>query len=269
MDSAYSARFSRWWFGTTTSATTYQDDMAVIARATNGFGYRADNHTGTAATATWVASLGNSLSASGIIGRNGDTDMFAFWSGGGAAAFGVRYPVGATRGNLIPMTTSGSSVTGTLPRGVVFVTVSGIGGYASVGQYTLQGTMASTAGYRTTGPRVISAPRSVETYASQTIIRVAFDKPMSVDSLTPANFTLIAPSGRRLRPLSVSVASGAHGGRYFVIRVALREVGAYRLVIGSGVTDTFGNRLDQNGDGIQGDVFSLSIRKKRFNPNDF
>src|SRR5438128_7953 len=44
MGNSYSAPLSRWWSGTTDiSATTIQDDLAVIANSTNGFGYRADD----------------------------------------------------------------------------------------------------------------------------------------------------------------------------------------------------------------------------------
>lgn len=36
MGNSYSASRSLWWYGLTTSSTTYQDDMAVIASSTNG-----------------------------------------------------------------------------------------------------------------------------------------------------------------------------------------------------------------------------------------
>jgi len=278
MGNPASALFSRWWYGpNSVSATTLQDDMAVLAGATNGFGYRADDHGDSAATATWIGAPGNSVKASGIIERNGDTDVFAFWSGGGSANFQLNQPLGANlgarlefrdaSGTLISMTTFGTDAWGTLPKGVIFVTVSGIGGYGNVGQYSLEGTMASTEGYTTTGPRVISPTEPVETYDSATIIRLAFDKPMAVGSLIPANFTLITPSGVRLQPVSVTMASGANGGRCFLIRVSLPEVGTYRLVMGPGVTDAVGNHLDQNGDGIQGDAFSLTITRKHFDPD--
>jgi hypothetical protein len=96
---------------------------------------------------------------------------------------------------------------------------------------------------------------------------LAFDKPMAVGTLNPANFTLISPSGSVLHPFSITVIAGTHGGRYFLIRMSLPEVGSYRLVMGSGVTDLFGNHLDQNGDGIQGDPFSLTIIRKHFDPD--
>src|SRR5262249_14965366 len=61
------AQYSRWWYGTTTSATTFQDDMAVLASTTNGFGYRADDHAGTAAAATWLDTAPSVSTTNGLI----------------------------------------------------------------------------------------------------------------------------------------------------------------------------------------------------------
>ena len=55
-----------------------QDDMAILAGATNGFGYRADDRGDTNATATALASTGNIWTGTGIVGTNTDVDMFSF-----------------------------------------------------------------------------------------------------------------------------------------------------------------------------------------------
>ena len=55
-----------------------QDDMAILAGATNGFGYRADDRGDTNATATALASTGNIWTGTGIVGTNADIDMFSF-----------------------------------------------------------------------------------------------------------------------------------------------------------------------------------------------
>ncbi len=67
-----------WYNGTSTSATTYQDDMAILAGSTNGFGYRADDHGNTIATADPLAFDGAAYSGSGIIGTNIDVDVWSF-----------------------------------------------------------------------------------------------------------------------------------------------------------------------------------------------
>ena len=44
MGMAYSSTRGVWWYGPSGSSTHFQDDMAVIAGTTNGFGYRFDDH---------------------------------------------------------------------------------------------------------------------------------------------------------------------------------------------------------------------------------
>jgi hypothetical protein len=69
-----------WWHGTTTSASTIQDDLNVISGSANGFGFRTDDHGGTTATATALAPLGTglvSISRSGVIAQMTDVDMFS------------------------------------------------------------------------------------------------------------------------------------------------------------------------------------------------
>src|SRR5262249_61622782 len=118
------------------------------------------------------------------------------------------------------------------------------------GQYTLEGSGISTAGYTTTGPRIVSAPTTVVSRSAGATIGFAFDKPMSARSLSPSSWTLITPSGRRLRPLSVEMSPGPHGGRILKVSVPLPELGTYRLVLEPAVTDLFGHRLDQNSDRV-------------------
>jgi len=67
-----------WYNGTTTSATTFQDEMAVLANSINGFGYRADDHANAPASATPLNQAGPAWSGSGIIETNSDVDAFSF-----------------------------------------------------------------------------------------------------------------------------------------------------------------------------------------------
>jgi hypothetical protein len=65
-----------------TGPTVYQNDMAILAGCVNGFGYRADDHGDTIATASPLAFEGSTFSGSGIIGTNTDSDV---WSSAGSA----------------------------------------------------------------------------------------------------------------------------------------------------------------------------------------
>jgi sugar lactone lactonase YvrE len=67
-----------WYNGTTTSPSTFQDDMAVLAGSTNGFGYRPDDHGDTIGTASSLTFDGSIYSGSGIIGTNTDVDAWSF-----------------------------------------------------------------------------------------------------------------------------------------------------------------------------------------------
>ena len=78
-------------------ATVLQDDMAVIAGTTNGFGYRSDDHGNTTATATPLSNAGTTWSGAGIVGTNTDVDMFSFTV---AADDTYRIAVNGDRGRL-------------------------------------------------------------------------------------------------------------------------------------------------------------------------
>ncbi|TWU31773.1 zinc-dependent metalloprotease family protein [Novipirellula artificiosorum] len=59
-------------------ATQLQDDMAILAGTTNGFGYRTDDHSDLLANATPMVSVGQNRTGQGIIETNDDIDTFSF-----------------------------------------------------------------------------------------------------------------------------------------------------------------------------------------------
>src|SRR5262249_1967533 len=61
--------------GTPDGAIISQDDMAVLSRATNGFGYRPDDHSDFIASPAW---LSPGPAYGGVIERTADVDYFAF-----------------------------------------------------------------------------------------------------------------------------------------------------------------------------------------------
>ena len=154
MGNSYNAPRSLWWYGTSTSSTTFQDDMAVIARTQNGFGYRPDDHGGTSAAATALSVAGNQLSGSGIITTTSDLDYFSFSTGGGQLTLSVdvaaynnldarielREAGGALIASAAPSNSYGATLTATVAAGSYRLVVAAGSGYGNVGQYSVSGT---------------------------------------------------------------------------------------------------------------------------------
>jgi hypothetical protein len=144
------------------SATTLQDDMAVIARAQNGFGYRADDYGNSAATASQLTLTNSAAIVNGIIHHHTDEDWFQFNWAGGPLSVSTQGPYEASRLNarLDLFNTSGTNLasvsgpqtaemlrtSGSLPAGTYRLRVSstpytdslGPRTYGEAGQYFLR-----------------------------------------------------------------------------------------------------------------------------------
>ncbi len=82
--------FSQWDRGSYIGSNNSQDDLAIITNLTNGFGYRPDDHTNSATTATPLVSIGGVASTQlgeGIVEQNTDFDLFSFSVTGGVFNF--------------------------------------------------------------------------------------------------------------------------------------------------------------------------------------
>lgn len=78
MGVGYSKNLTTWHNGTSAiGCTYYQNDISVIAGATNSFGLRADDHFDTHTAASPIA-ISFASSASGIINNSSDRDVFKF-----------------------------------------------------------------------------------------------------------------------------------------------------------------------------------------------
>jgi fibronectin type 3 domain-containing protein len=158
-NSAGAAR-SLWWNGTSTaSSEIIQDDMAVLSRVANNFGYRDDDNGNIAGAATPLTVNGNQLSADGIIERNGDVDFFSFTTQAGQASFTLSVPAGVNNldaklelysddgttliASSSPADSFGAAITTSLAAGSYRVAISSTGGYGNVGQYSLNGAVTT------------------------------------------------------------------------------------------------------------------------------
>ncbi len=157
----YSTR-TTWHNGpTSNSPTQFQDDMAVIAGANNGFGFRADDYGSTVATASDLTNTDGNVNIAGLIGTNSDVDTFEFSTSGGALNLSLRVAqFGANLNSVLdllnsagqsilssnPATSFGASLATTLAAGTYYVAVHSSGGYGNVGTYTLTGTIPGGSG---------------------------------------------------------------------------------------------------------------------------
>jgi len=156
MGLSYSATRGLWWRGTSTSAGTTQDDMSVISRGANGFGYRPDDHGNNVFGATALATVGDQASASGVITQTSDVDYFSFDTAAGQVSFTLSVPasnnldgrlelrdaVDTLIASAAPTNSFGATLSATVPAGSFRVVVASHGNYGDVGQYTLSGTIA-------------------------------------------------------------------------------------------------------------------------------
>ncbi len=163
---------TQWSHGEYASASRpWQDDLAMITKAANGFTYRTDDVPDTMVRAKPLTRVVGQLpqTASGLIERNTDTDMFVFQVTGGNVAIratplsvisgtsfgGANLDVGMTiyrfDGAIVatvePQGRLDATFTGTLPAGKYYAKIYGTGNanpevdgysnYGSLGQYTL------------------------------------------------------------------------------------------------------------------------------------
>ncbi len=176
---------STWFNGTTTSPNTFQDDMAMIASPSNGFGYRADDYGDDLLTATSLTPTGSTISASGIVGQMTDVDVFSFSTGAGqidltvdVAPFGpnldatleLQDAAGTVIASAAPSGSLSASISTVVPSGVYYAVVGSQGNYGDVGQYTLSGTIVPVGNQNPTadvgGPYTINEGDSLALDAS-------------------------------------------------------------------------------------------------------
>lgn len=181
MGASYYEPVTQWsrqeYFG---ANNTSEDDLAIISSLGNGnnFGLRADDHGDTPATAT--ALLGDTPSNSGLIGTRSDVDVFWFSTDGGEVSFSasnaavgpnldIELTLRDSAGSVVAFDNVAdgldAAVAANLAAGTYTVEVDGVGvgtpgsnppsgysDYASLGRYTLAGTITGSSPPDTTPP---------------------------------------------------------------------------------------------------------------------
>ncbi|SEW25622.1 Por secretion system C-terminal sorting domain-containing protein [Chitinophaga sp. YR573] len=166
MGAGYYVPVVHWSKGEYASANNTEDDLAKIASATYGVGYRTDDYGGTIGSAATLAVTGTgAVNSTGVIERTGDVDIFKFTTGGGSISLNFATPTrqpnldilatlyNSGGGVVTSANPSGlpASLSATLSAGTYYVAVTGTGygspatdgysNYGSLGSYAITGTV--------------------------------------------------------------------------------------------------------------------------------
>lgn len=161
MGAPFGKNLVQWSKGEYDNATNFEDDLQIITKPQNGFGFRADDHGSDFGSATPLdVANGTDVSSWGIIERNTDLDFFSFSSGPGAisiqidalannASLDIEAKLFDAHGNLLatsnPANLLNASFNLTVGGGTYFISVDGIGkagvytDYGSLGYYEISG----------------------------------------------------------------------------------------------------------------------------------
>ena len=157
MGVGYYVTRSTWHNGATSAGpAALQDDLAILSGAANGFGYVADDHGSTLATASSLPITGNSALVTGLIGRSNDLDYFSFTTGAGTVQFTLtvdsfgpnldsvlelRNSTGTLLATAAPGASYGASFSYAVGAGTFYLVARGMGDYGDMGRYTITGTV--------------------------------------------------------------------------------------------------------------------------------
>jgi hypothetical protein len=160
MGNGYNQVRTTWHNGTTSSSTTFQDDLTILSGANNAFGYVADDYGNTTGTAAALPISGTSVSLSGLIGRSDDLDVFSFTTVGGSIDFTLAVDslgpnldsvlelwnsAGSVLTTVAPGASLGASLSQVVGAGTYYLVARGMGDYGDMGRYTISGTVPAAA----------------------------------------------------------------------------------------------------------------------------
>ncbi len=155
MGNSYYATRGLWWRGPSVVASNIQDDISILVGTKNGFGYRADDHPSSVASATVMTVAEELVGGAGIIEKAGDIDAFSFSTGAGQVTFTA---AGAQHGGMLDLklelrtaagalivaadtASLGETISLTLEAGSYRLVVASHGDYGDLGQYSISGTV--------------------------------------------------------------------------------------------------------------------------------
>jgi hypothetical protein len=208
MGNSLAAPRSIWHYGTSTSAGTIQDDVAVIARPQNGFGLRPDDHADQVFSGTRLNNRGQRFEQAGVIGTLRDRDCFILdCDVGGRVELTVAVTeAGANLDAKLELRDSAGTVVATddpdeqlgcglearLPKGRYYAVVASHGSYGDLGQYKIKGRIVPDS--RITQIAVLNRSRQVAAVDEQRLVADGQTAEQTTAAQPPAPATLSAPA---------------------------------------------------------------------------
>ena len=158
MGAPFNKVVTQWSNGDYAGSTTTQDDLLIITKPANGFGFRSDDFGSSIATAQELTASNGSIFEWGIIERNTDLDYFSFETGAGLVTIDINafqqdpnldvearlYDATGDEISLSnPLNETDASFSLDLAAGTYYVSIDGVGrpdrysDYGSLGFYTI------------------------------------------------------------------------------------------------------------------------------------
>jgi subtilisin family serine protease len=124
------------------------------------------------------------------------------------------------------------------------------------GEVTTGGVVnAAAAVANTDGPRVTAASPSgsINNASGFSTVKLTFDEEVNPATFTHSQVTLTGPSGA-ISGVSVSVVAGSNNHQFDISFPSQTAPGTYTLVVGPDIQDWYGNDMNQNGNGVNGEA---------------
>jgi hypothetical protein len=103
------------------------------------------------------------------------------------------------------------------------------------------------------GLQVVSATPNGNLPGQVQSLRVVFNEPVNLSSVTTAAFVLTGPDGNHM-VFGVPPVSGSNFSQFDVLFAPLTKAGSYTIAIGPNIRDVFGNAMDTDGDLVPGEA---------------
>jgi hypothetical protein len=103
------------------------------------------------------------------------------------------------------------------------------------------------------GLQVAGATPSDGTFGSVANVRVTFNMPIQPATFTTDQASLVDPTGNAI-PVTINPVGGSNNTQFDVSFNAQTTLGVYTLTVGPNILDLKGNAMDQDGDGVGGQV---------------
>ena len=259
------SKTTTWHNGTNSQGpTVYQDDMALLARSQNGFGYRGDDHGDTSGLATPLAFDGTYHTGHGIIETNNDVDVFRISPSVDKThrfivdvdsvapnldtVLELRDSSGSLMASAAPSDDQGAQFVALLAAGQdYYLHVTKTSAYGFVGQYSV--TVLEVAD----GPHIVAS--TGEGFFENAIesVRISFAESIDASTLGVDDVQLTGPVGE-VTITGIAPVAGS-GDTQFDIQFATQTTpGIYDLIVAPDIADASGNLMNQDQDEFAGEL---------------